>query len=60
MIESELAPFGVRPHWGKIFSVEPALLHQRYERFPDFLALAKKYDPEGKFRNHYLDLNVYA
>lgn len=59
MIEAELAPFGVRPHWGKLFTLDPAVLHARYERLPDFLALAKKYDPEGKFRNPYLDLNIY-
>ena len=60
MIESELAPFGVRPHWGKLFSIAPQTLHERYEKFDDFLALAKKYDPEGKFRNAYLDLNLYG
>jgi len=60
MIEAELAPYDVRPHWGKLFSVDPTLLHDRYPKFPDFLALAKKYDPEGKFRNNYLDLNIYG
>ena len=25
----------------------------RYERLPDFLALARHYDPAGKFRNAY-------
>lgn len=60
MIEAELAPYGVRPHWGKLFSVDPGVLHERYPRFPDFLALAKKYDPEGKYRNPYLDLNIYG
>jgi len=60
MIESELAPYGVKPHWGKIFSLDPAIIHKRYEKFEDFLALAKKYDPNGKFRNHYLDLNIYS
>jgi len=59
MIESELTPYKVRPHWGKLFSLNPAAIHERYEKFPDFLALIKKYDPEGKFRNHYLDLNIY-
>ena len=60
MIEDELAPYKVKPHWGKLFSVKPARLHERYEKFADFLALIKKYDPEGKFRNHYLDLNIYS
>ncbi len=60
MIESELAPYNVKPHWGKLFSVDPARLHERYEKFPDFLTMVKKYDTEGKFRNDYLDLNIYS
>ena len=60
MIESELAPFRVKPHWGKLFRMDPAIIHQRYERFPDFFALVKKFDPDGKFRNHFLDLNIYS
>jgi len=59
MIESELAPYGVKPHWGKLFRVDPPTLHRRYEKYADFLSLVKKYDPEGKFRNDYLDLNIY-
>lgn len=59
MIESELAPYNVRPHWGKLFTVAPADLHNRYSRYNDFLALVKKYDPKGKFRNDFLDLNIY-
>ena len=58
-IESELAPFGVVPHWGKVFTMDPAVLRSRYEKMSDFQELAKRYDPEGKFRNAYLDLNVY-
>ncbi|MBN3521079.1 FAD-binding protein [Algoriphagus lutimaris] len=58
-IEEVLAPFGVKPHWGKLFTISPALLHVLYEKFPEFLALANSYDPEGKFRNSYLDLNIY-
>jgi len=60
MIESELAPYKARPHWGKLFSIRPSTLHERYEKFPDFLALIKKYDPDGKLRNAYLDLNIYS
>jgi xylitol oxidase len=60
MIESELAPYKVKPHWGKLFSINPAIIHERYERFADFRTLLKKYDPGGKFRNHYLDVNIYG
>jgi xylitol oxidase len=60
MIEKELAPFNVKPHWGKLFTLEPDVLRSRYERAEDFLALAEVYDPEGKFRNAFLDLNIYS
>jgi len=60
VIEKELGPFGARPHWGKLFTMAPSVLRSRYERLPDFLALARKYDPQGKFRNEFLDQNVYG
>jgi xylitol oxidase len=59
-VEAALAPFGARPHWGKLFKIDPSTLRNRFEKFEDFIALAKKYDPEGKFRNDYLDLNIYG
>lgn len=58
-IEAQLAPFNVKPHWGKLFTVSPKVLHKRYEKYGDFLALAQKYDPKGKFKNHYLNTNIY-
>jgi xylitol oxidase len=53
LMEEKLAPFAARPHWGKVFTATPESLHARYERLPDFLALARHYDPKGKFRNPY-------
>ncbi len=52
-IERQLAPFGPRPHWGKVFTTPAAELHDRYDRLPDFVELARRYDPAGKFRNAY-------
>jgi alditol oxidase len=52
-LERQLVPFGPRPHWGKIFTTPAAGLHARYDRLPDFLELARHYDPAGKFRNAY-------
>ena len=60
VIEKELGPFQYRPHWGKLFTISPAVLRSRYERLPDFIELAKKYDPTGKFRNDFLDRNIFA
>ena len=53
LVEQHLAPFGPRPHWGKIFTTPAADLHASYDRLPDFLDLARHYDPAGKFRNAY-------
>ena len=53
LVERQLAPFGPRPHWGKIFTTPAAELAGRYDRLPDFLDLAGHYDPAGKFRNAY-------
>ena len=60
MIEAELAPFDVRPHWGKLFTLDPATLQSRYPKYQDFVKLAKTYDPDGKFRNAFLDLNIFG
>jgi alditol oxidase len=60
MIERELAPFDVRPHWGKLFTLAPAVLQQRYEKLSEFKALVATYDPKAKFRNQFLARNLYA
>ncbi|MFG1905898.1 D-arabinono-1,4-lactone oxidase [Kribbella sp. NPDC048928] len=54
-LEERLAPLDVRPHWGKVFAADAATLAERYPKVKDFIALATKYDPAGKFRNPYLD-----
>jgi alditol oxidase len=54
-LEEALAPLDVRPHWGKVFAADAATLAGRYPKVKDFVELAAKYDPEGKFRNEYLD-----
>lgn len=59
IIEKELAPFNVRPHWGKLFTIPSTVLVSRYEKMSDFKILAKTYDPDGKFRNEFLSKNIY-
>jgi alditol oxidase len=60
MIERELTPFGVRPHWGKLFTVSSAQLQQRYEKCGEFKQLVARYDPNGKFRNEFLTTHLYS
>ena len=57
-IEEKLSPFGVRPHWGKLFTIDAETLQSRYERITDFRQLMKEYDPEGKFLNDFVSNNI--
>lgn len=60
VIEKELAPFKVRPHWGKLFAMDRAAFETRYDRLPDFRRQIAEYDPRGKFRNEFLKNYIYA
>src|SRR6202041_2744311 len=60
VIETELAPFKARPHWAKLFTTSPQTLRTLYNRIPDFIELAMKYDPQGKFRNDFLNKNIFG
>ena len=60
VIEKELAPFRARPHWGKLFTTSPAELKSIYKKMPEFIELSRKYDPRGKFRNEYLNKNIFG
>jgi xylitol oxidase len=59
-VEAALRPFEPRPHWGKVFTMPAAEVRSRYARLPDFVALARRSDPDGKFRNAFLDRIVFA
>ena len=54
-LERALAPFGARPHWGKWFAMDREGLEAVFDRIGDFRALAARLDPNGTFRNAYLD-----
>jgi xylitol oxidase len=60
VIERELAPFDARPHWGKLFTMAPEKLRSKYSRLPEFIELSKNYDPQGKFRNEFLNTNIFS
>ena len=46
---------GGRPHWGKEAAFDRAYLSTQYARLDEFAALARRHDPQGKFRNAWLD-----
>ena len=58
-IENELAPFNAKPHWGKLFTLSSSTLSSRYEKMNEFKKIIAQYDPHGKFRNEFLEKNLY-
>lgn len=59
-IETALEPFHARPHWGKLFTMDPKRVQSFYEKLPEFKNLVQKYDPEGKFRNAFLNKYIFG
>jgi xylitol oxidase len=60
LLEAELSPFAARPHWGKLFHAGASELAPLYPRFGDFVALADRLDPAGKFRNSFLERTLFG
>ncbi|MEJ7617626.1 MAG: FAD-binding protein [Pyrinomonadaceae bacterium] len=60
LIEEQLAPFDGRPHWGKLSVMSPSKLQPLIQRLPDFKKLVRQYDPNGKFRNDFLNTNIFG
>ncbi|MET4157564.1 D-arabinono-1,4-lactone oxidase [Agromyces sp. PvR057] len=54
-VEAIMDDHGGRPHWGKMHTQTEVTLREKYPRFDDFLAVRDELDPEGVFRNPYLD-----
>jgi alditol oxidase len=54
-LEAALAPFGQRPHWGKMSSLDGDAVEALYPRLPEFRDLVRRMDPEGVFRGPFLD-----
>jgi xylitol oxidase len=60
MIEEALEPFDARPHWGKLFRMSHERLQSLYPKMTDFQQLLQLYDPQGKFRNDFLDRYIFG
>ena len=54
-MEHLLTPLGARPHWAKVFGMPPHVVRALYPRSADFQDLLSRYDPDGKFRNGFID-----
>lgn len=59
-IEERIAPYEARPHWGKLTMMPFSAIQSLYPKLSDFQNLLTKYDPNGKFRNAYLDAHVFG
>ena len=53
--EADMIALGGRPHWGKEFSVRGPQLRAMYPRADEFVAAVARLDPDGVFRNPFLD-----
>ncbi|MFT5455861.1 MAG: FAD/FMN-containing dehydrogenase [Myxococcota bacterium] len=51
----EIADLGARPHWGKEHRITADECASLYPRYADFRALAGELDPDGVFRNAFVD-----
>jgi xylitol oxidase len=59
-IEKALAPYNAKPHWGKLFTMPGAKLASLYPKMNDFKKLVAEYDSQQKFRNGFLERNLYG
>lgn len=60
LIEEGLTPYEARPHWGKLFTMSPERIATLYAKLPEFQALLESFDPQGKFRNPFVDAYIFG
>ncbi|MEP7254059.1 MAG: D-arabinono-1,4-lactone oxidase, partial [Ginsengibacter sp.] len=60
IIENELSPFNAKPHWGKLFTMPYSRLRTLHPKMNEFREMAASLDPKGKFRNDFLERNVFG
>ena len=60
VVEKALELFDARPHWGKLFTMPADEVRSRYPKLSDFVELVRRHDPNGTFRNNFLDRYVFG
>lgn len=53
-IESAIAPFAARPHWGKVHRFDAERIATVHPRLADARAVYERLDPDGRFVNDHL------
>lgn len=59
VVESVLAPFEPRPHWGKVFALHPDEVRGHYPELAAVRQLAELHDPNRRFGNEFLARFLY-
>lgn len=59
-VETVLAPYDARPHWGKLFTADAATVRSLYPRMDDFLRLRDQLDPDRVYVNDWLHGRLLA
>jgi alditol oxidase len=54
-IETQLAPYDARPHWGKVFTTPAERMPEFYPRLADVRRLVQRHDPQARFANDLVD-----
>jgi L-gulonolactone oxidase len=54
-VEAIMADYEGRPHWGKMHFMSAATLRTRYPEWDRFAEVRARLDPDGTFRNDYVD-----
>lgn len=57
--EQILARHEGRPHWAKSHPLRPDDLRQLYPHFDDFVRVLEDVDPNGMFRNEYVQRHIF-
>ncbi|OCH88944.1 L-gulonolactone/D-arabinono-1,4-lactone oxidase [Obba rivulosa] len=58
--EKIMARHGGKPHWAKAHHLGPDTLRQLYSRFDDFIGVLEEVDPNGMFRNEYVQRHLFG
>ncbi|XP_006455867.1 hypothetical protein AGABI2DRAFT_195196 [Agaricus bisporus var. bisporus H97] len=58
--EAILARHQGRPHWAKAHMLRPDDLRRLYPRFDDFRRVLNRVDPDGTFRNEYIQRHIFG
>lgn len=58
--EEILSKYGGRPHWAKAHRLRPDDLRQLYPKFNTFIRVLEEVDPQGMFRNPYVQRHLFG